>query len=102
MVALGEAWDSGAWDWTPDDRERYANDLGDQRSLVAVTDNVNQSKGDRDPAEWLPEFSTCLYVRQWTAVKLRWRLRVDPDERAALIALAEDCPNTKLKFVRAR
>jgi Protein of unknown function (DUF1524) len=102
VVALGEAWDSGAWDWTADDRERYANDLGDWRSLVAVTDNVNQSKGERDPAEWLPDFGTCTYVRQWTAVKLRWRLNVDSDERAALIALADGCPNTRLKFVRAR
>jgi hypothetical protein len=102
VVALGEAWDSGAWDWTDETRERYANDLGDPRSLVAVTDNVNQSKSDRDPAEWTPEFSICVYVRQWTAVKLRWRLRVDPTERAALVALADNCRNKPLTFVRAR
>lgn len=102
VVALGEAWDSGAWDWAPNTRERYANDLGDPRSLVAVTDNVNQSKGDRDPAEWMPEFSTCVYVRQWTAVKLRWGLRVDQDERTALIALAAGCRNKPLFFGPAR
>ena len=102
VVALGEAWDSGAWDWTNETRELYANDLDDPRSLVAITDNVNASKGDRDPAEWRPEFGTCVFVRQWTAVKLRWGLRVDQDERAALIALADGCRNKPLTFVHAR
>ena len=37
-------------------RQAYANDLGDYRSLVGVTDNVNQSKGDQDVAEWLPQY----------------------------------------------
>ena len=102
VVALGEAWDSGAWDWNADTRELYANDLDDQRSLVAVTDNVNQSKGDRDPAEWMPEFGTCRYVRQWTAVKLRWRLNVDQTERESMLTVMAGCPNTVLKFARAR
>ena len=54
LVPLAEAWDSGARNWTAAQREAYANDLGDARDLVAVTDNVNQAKGDRDPAEWMP------------------------------------------------
>jgi hypothetical protein len=47
LVPLAEAWDSGARNWTAAQREQYANDLGDARDLVAVTDNVNQAKGDR-------------------------------------------------------
>ena len=35
-------------------RTRYANDLGVHAALVAVTDNVNQPKGHRDLAGWLP------------------------------------------------
>jgi hypothetical protein len=93
LVPLKEAWDSGARAWSDDRRERYANDLGDPRSLVAVTDNVNQSKGDRDVAEWLPTFGVCGYVRHWTAVKLRWGLSVDGAERAELVRLARACPN---------
>jgi hypothetical protein len=96
MVPLKEAWDSGAREWDDDRRELYANDLGDPRSLVAVTDNVNQSKGERDVGEWLPEFGVCVYVRQWVVVKLRWRLTVDPAERAALVDLAGDCRNRRL------
>jgi uncharacterized protein DUF1524 len=54
LVPLAEAWDSGARTWSSGHRRSFANDVGDSRSLVAVTDNVNQSKGDQDPAEWLP------------------------------------------------
>ena len=93
LVPLKEAWDSGARGWGERRRERYANDLGDPRTLVAVTDNVNQSKGDRDVAEWLPDQGVCAYVRWWTAVKLRWGLAVDPTERAALVELVGSCPN---------
>ena len=93
MVPLKEAWDSGAHAWDDDARERYANDLGDPRSLVAVTDNENQSKSDRDPVEWLPDFGVCRYVAEWTAVKTRWDLSVDRAEKRTLRRLARDCPN---------
>ncbi|RYP85505.1 HNH endonuclease [Nocardioides guangzhouensis] len=43
MVPLAEAWDSGARSWTTATRRAYANDLGDYRTLVSVTDNVNQA-----------------------------------------------------------
>ena len=98
LVPLKEAWDSGARRWDAHTRERYANDLGDPRTLVAVTDNVNQSKGDRDVAEWLPEFGVCRYVRQWVAVKLRWSLTVDAAERATLRDRARHCRNRVLTF----
>lgn len=49
LVPLPEAWGSGAKRWTKGTRKRYANDLRDRRALVAVTDNVNQSKGAGDP-----------------------------------------------------
>ena len=98
MVPLKEAWDSGARAWDDQTRELYANDLGDPRSLAAVTDNVNQSKGERDVAEWLPELRVCQYVRHWTVVKLRWGLTVDAAERSALVDLARGCRNQRLTF----
>ncbi|WP_028636622.1 HNH endonuclease family protein [Nocardioides sp. URHA0032] len=101
LVPLKEAWDSGARGWDAETRERYANDLGDARALVAVTDNVNQSKGDRDAAEWLPEFSVCRYVRDWTAIKLRWGLAVDPAEKTALRHRARHCRNRVVDFAPA-
>jgi uncharacterized protein DUF1524 len=93
MVPLAEAWDSGARDWDTARRQAYANDLGDERSLVAVTDNVNQSKGDQDPAEWLSAVEQCRYIGEWVAVKLRWSLSMDEAERTALTQRAEQCPN---------
>ena len=102
LVPLAEAWASGARGWNASTRQRYANDLGDKRSLVAVTDNVNQSKSDQDPAEWLPEYGVCTYVRQWTAVKLRWSLRANRAERAELVALARDCTNKRITVKTAK
>jgi hypothetical protein len=101
LVPLKEAWDSGARDWDADQRERYANDLGDPRTLAAVTDNVNQSKGDRDVAQWLPEYGVCRYVRDWTAVKLRWGLTVDRAEKATLRQRAQHCRDRRVEFVPA-
>ena len=102
LVPLAEAWDSGARRWTAGTRTRYANDLGDPRPLVAVTDNVNQSKSDQDPAEWMPERGKCRYVREWVAVKIRWRLTVNRAEKRVLRNRAADCTNQVVKVRRAK
>jgi hypothetical protein len=99
---LAEAWDSGARGWSGRARLRFANDLGDDRALVAVTDNVNQSKGDRDPAEWLPERRVCRYTAEYLAVKVRWSLRVDRPERRALRELVGACPVRRITVTSAR
>ncbi|HEY0697617.1 MAG TPA: HNH endonuclease family protein [Micromonospora sp.] len=101
MVPLAEAWDSGARNWTTSRRQAFANDLGDARSLVAVTDNVNQAKGDQDPATWMPTYDKCRYLREFVAVKLRWRLTVDSAERSALQSLSSGCTNTTITVTRA-
>ncbi len=102
MVPLAEAWDSGAGSWTTSVRQSYANDLGDSRSLVGVTDSVNQTKGDQDPAEWLPTYDNCRYLREWVAVKHRWRLSVDGAEKSALQSLASGCSNDTITVTLAR
>jgi hypothetical protein len=101
LVPLAEAWDSGARRWTAGTRQSYANDLGDRRSLVAVTASSNRSKSDRDPAEWMPRLSQCTYVRQWVAVKIRWSLKVDSFEKRALSSRASRCSNDVLTVTRA-
>jgi len=103
LVPLAEAWDSGARNWTTAQRRSFANDLGDSRSLVAVTDNVNQIKGDQDPATWLPPSSNarCRYITEWVAVKLRWRLSVDTAERNTLTLWANNCPNVTVTVTYA-
>ncbi|GAA3982533.1 HNH endonuclease family protein [Actinomadura viridis] len=85
MVPLAEAWRSGASSWTTSRRESFANDRASSQ-LWAVTDNVNQSKGDQDPAEWIPSRTAfrCMYARSWTDVKYRYGLTVDAAEKQAL------------------
>jgi len=91
VVALAEAWRSGAWQWSAAARQAYANDLTDERTLIAVTDSVNQSKSDDDPSQWLPPrgADTCRYVGDWLAIKWRWGLTIDPAEHDALARLLD-------------
>ncbi|HET7386651.1 MAG TPA: HNH endonuclease family protein [Nocardioidaceae bacterium] len=102
LVPLAEAWDSGANRWTAGTRTRYANDLGDRRTLVAVSAHANRSKGDRDPADWMPHFGKCKYTAQWTAVKIRWHLTVNRAEKRALADRASHCKNVRLTVRKAR
>ena len=93
VVALKEAWDSGAWAWTWSRRRAYANDLGDSRTLRAVSATSNRTKGDRDPAQWLPPLASfrCAYATWWVDIKVRWRLAVDSVERSALHRIVSAC-----------
>ncbi|MFG3404600.1 HNH endonuclease family protein [Streptomyces sp. NPDC048142] len=92
MIPLAEAWRSGASSWTTTQRRSFANDLT-RPQLIAVTDNVNQSKGDRDPAEWMPPRSSykCVYVRAWVHVKKHYNLSVDSAEKSALQSILNGC-----------
>lgn len=92
FVPLKEAWDSGAWRWNANTRERFANDLGFAGSLIAVSASSNRSKSDRDPTDWLPRQSVCLYAKTWVGVKFRWRLSVDSREKQALNRILSRCP----------
>lgn len=94
FVPLKEAWGSGAWRWSSAKRKRFANDLGYAGSLVAVSASSNRSKSDRDPAEWLPEQKLCRYAKTWIAVKYRWRLSVDSQEKSELRRILSRCSPT--------
>ncbi len=96
MVPLAEAWDSGASEWTVQRRQDYANDLDDDRSLVAVTAAANRSKADQDPATWMPPLTdaTCHYLTDWVTTKIRWKLTIDNTEREALNQRSADCTDT--------
>ena len=96
MVPLAEAWRSGAWQWTPEERKIFANDLLDERVLIAVSASSNRSKSDNDPAKWLPKGSkeaVCDYVFNWVSVKYRFSLTIDPKERQVVerITLEPSC-----------
>jgi len=94
VVALKEAWESGAWEWSPTARKLYANDLTDDRTLRAVSAASNRSKSDKDPSNWLPPSSSdlCRYLGDWVAIKVRWNLTMDQSEYGRIRnLLASDC-----------
>jgi len=86
VVALAEAWRSGAWAWTAEQRRAFANDLDVPYALTAASGTSNQAKADKDPAGWLPSNPAyvCEYVVSWALVKYRWSLSVDEQELVAL------------------
>lgn len=97
LIPLAEAWRSGAASWSRAQRQDFANDLDFGPALVAVTDNVNQSKSDNDPSSWMPPAPSihCQYAIEWVLAKYRWRLSVDSAERDALAsALSGSCGAT--------
>lgn len=85
VVALKEAWDSGAWQWSVDRRVAYGNDTTDPRTLIAVSATSNRTKGDKDPSNWLPqEPDVCRFIGDWVAIKARWSLTMDESEHGRI------------------
>ena len=95
VVALSNAWRTGAQRLTAQQRQDFA---GDPLGLLAVDGASNQSKGDDDAAAWLPPRSAfrCAYVARQIAVKTTYRLWVTPDEAASMAATLADCPGEPL------
>jgi len=95
VVALSNAWQTGAQGWSPATRQAFAND---PLNLLAVDGEQNQRKGDGDAATWLPPNRNfwCTYVARQVAVKAKYRLWVTPPERAALSRVLARCPGQQL------
>jgi hypothetical protein len=96
VVALKEAWDSGAWAWDNARQQRFGNDLEDIRTLRAVNGAANDDKGDADPSNWIPpnDAAVCQYLADWIAIKVRWTLSMDQSEFGRIRNLLTDrCPD---------
>lgn len=95
VVALADAWASGARDWTPAQRQAMAND---PVNLLAVDGVLNQQKGADDASEWLPpeKGHRCEYVARQIRVKAAYRLSVTTEERTAMLEVLATCPAYEL------
>lgn len=95
VVALSDAWQKGAQQLTPREREDFAND---PLELMAVDGNVNQAKGSGDAATWLPPNKDfrCQYVARQIAVKHKYRLWVTEAEKEAMKKVLSSCPDQLL------
>lgn len=92
VVALSNAWVTGASVMTADKRYNIYND---PLNLLAVDGPTNQSKSDSDAASWLPPRTSyrCAYVARQIAVKRKYGLWVTSSEKAAMAAVLTKCPN---------
>ena len=90
LVALSDAWQKGAQQWSSEKLLQFGND---PRNLVATSTKANRAKGDGDAATWLPPNRAfrCTYVTRQVEVKATYGLWVTPAERAAMEAILETC-----------
>lgn len=91
VVALGNAWKTGAHLLTDEQRTAIAND---PINLVAVSASENRSKGDRDVANWVPANREihCGYAASQVQVKTKYNLWVTPAEHDVLAKMLDTCP----------
>ncbi|WP_169173244.1 HNH endonuclease family protein [Bifidobacterium oedipodis] len=91
VVALENAWQSGARDWDSQTRREFAND---PYNLLAVDGPSNSEKGSSSAAYWLPTNSAyrCDYVARQIGVKDKYQLTVTSAERDAMLAVLHTCP----------
>jgi hypothetical protein len=94
VVALDDAWQKGAQQWSSQKRTDLAND---PLNLLAVDGPTNEAKGDGDAATWLPPNSgyRCAYVARQVAVKARYGLWMTRAEHDAIADVLADCPDQK-------
>ncbi len=95
VVALGNAWVTGAFKEPVRERAALAND---PLNLLPVDASANRQKGDGDAATWLPANKSfrCSYVARQVAVKTKYDLWVTPSERAAIERVLGACPGQRL------
>ena len=95
VVALSNAWQTGAQQLSAIEREQLAND---PLELLAVDGKANQQKSDGDAATWLPPNKAfrCQYVARQIAVKQKYRLWVTQAEFEAMERVLTSCPGQLL------
>ena len=95
VVALSDAWQTGAQTWPIAKRVAFAND---PLELQATVREANQQKGDSDAASWLPPNRAhwCPFVAQQVAVKIKYDLWVTPAEKDAMMRVLTTCPGQML------
>ncbi len=93
FIPLAEVHRSGAAAWDSTRRHVFANNLQQSGALIAVSASTNRSKGDRDPADWLPpnEAYHCKYVKDWIDYKAAWQLTLDANESRVVAEILTRC-----------
>ena len=92
VVALADAWRSGAWQWDEQSRQEFAND---PENLLAVDGAANEDKSASSADQWLPPNVAfrCDYVKRQIAVKYAYGLSVTQAEQDAMATQLTTCSN---------
>jgi len=95
VVALSNAWQTGAAYFDKSVRTQIAND---PLNLLAVDSKLNRQKSDGDAATWLPPSKSfrCAYVARQVAVKAKYKLWVTEREKVAITKILSSCVGQKL------
>jgi hypothetical protein len=95
VVALSNAWQTGAFKLSVAQRTAFAND---PLNLFAVKGRLNSQKSDGDAATWLPPLKSfrCTYVAHQIAVKAKYSLWVTAPEKDAMVRILAACPTQAL------
>lgn len=90
IVALGNAWVTGAQQLSKDQRTALAND---PLNLVSADGPANGQKSDGDAATWLPpnKGARCSYVTAQINVKKKYHLWVTAAEKNAMTQVLARC-----------
>ncbi|SDR99627.1 Protein of unknown function [Paraoerskovia marina] len=90
VVALANAWRTGADAWDDTTREEFANDPA---NLLAVDGPLNGQKSASDAAGWLPPAAgfRCAYVVRQIEVKAGYGLSVTADEHDTMAEALDSC-----------
>lgn len=104
VVALNNAYKSGAFSWDFHRRCVYANFLANNFHLLSVSGTENIRKLDYTPERWMPLDPNyrCQHLWNWVAVKMIWHLMMTPGEVQAIkLELQKNsCDLTQFKFMK--
>ncbi|MCP4050152.1 MAG: HNH endonuclease [bacterium] len=90
IVPLAHAHETGAANWTREQKRAFANDF---ENLLAVEDNANQAKGTKSPLEWMPDNKAfhCEYLEKWSSIKNKYHLYSSENERKYILLKLKGC-----------
>lgn len=93
VVALSDAWQSGAQGIGEHKRRELAND---PENLIAADGPANMQKSDSDASDWLPSNTAyrCTYVARQVHIKAKYGLWVTADEKKAIERVLGSCKST--------
>lgn len=90
VVALSDAWQKGAQQFSKEKRIEFAND---PLNLLASDGSANQQKGDSDATSWLPPNKDfrCEYISRQISIKKKYSIWATASEKSAMQNILQNC-----------